>query len=174
MLNVFAEIVIKSGNLKVADVGCGPGHITALLQELGLEAFGFDISPAMIEHAKRSHPGLYFNVASMEALPVDDCTLGGIVAHYSMIHTPPKELPALFNEQARALSSGGLLMVSFFATEELDVVPFDHKVTPAYSWPVDELAAIITQAGFQVFARLTDDPESDRGFLDAHILARLR
>jgi hypothetical protein len=34
----------------------------------------------------------------MEALPVEDGALGGVLAHYSMIHTPPGELPALLAE----------------------------------------------------------------------------
>lgn len=34
----------------------------------------------------------------MEALPVDDGALGGVLAHYSMIHTLPGELPALLAE----------------------------------------------------------------------------
>jgi 2-polyprenyl-3-methyl-5-hydroxy-6-metoxy-1,4-benzoquinol methylase len=37
----------------VADVGCGPGRITGLLRGLGLDVFGIDLSPAMIELARR-------------------------------------------------------------------------------------------------------------------------
>jgi hypothetical protein len=29
----------------VADVGCGPGHVTAHLRGLGVDAFGIDLSP---------------------------------------------------------------------------------------------------------------------------------
>lgn len=173
MLSTFAELIRKNGNLKVADVGCGPGHITALLHELGLDPLGLDLSPAMIEHAKRSHPGLHFSSAHMEHLPMRDSSLGGILAHYSMIHTPPQELSALFDEQARVLVPGGLLMVSFFGTNDATPQQFDHKVAPAYSWPVGQLASIIADSGFRIVATLTDDPDSERGFLDAHIIARL-
>ena len=172
MLSTFAELIRKNGNLEVADVGCGPGHITALLHELGLDAFGLDLSPAMIEHAQHSHAGLQFSTARMESLPIKNNALGGILAHYSMIHTPPKELPALFDEQARVLVPGGLLMVSFFTTNTPSVIQFDHKVAPAYSWPVDQLAAIIVNTGFKVVAALTNDPENERGFLDAHLILR--
>ena len=173
MLSTFAELVHKNGNLKVADVGCGPGHITALMCELGLDAFGLDLSPAMIEHAGRSHAGLHFGIGRAEALPIDGDALGGILAHYSMIHTPPKELPALLKEQARVLAPGGLLMASFFATDMPKVIQFDHKVASAYSWPVDQFTDIATGAGFKIVAALTNNPENERGFLDAHIIARL-
>ncbi|MFE6847520.1 class I SAM-dependent methyltransferase [Streptomyces sp. NPDC057686] len=172
MVATFAELVHGTGNLRVADVGCGPGHLTAMLDELGLDAFGLDISPGMIDHARRSHPALRFDEARMDAMPVADCALGGVLAHYSMIHTPPGELPALLAEQVRVLAPGGLLLVSFFATGGPDPVRFDHKVTPAYSWPVERLAELLAGAGLATFARLLHDPASERGFLDAHLLAR--
>lgn len=173
MVSTFAELVRKSGNARVADVGCGPGHVTGLLGEMGLEAVGFDLSPGMVEYARRAEAGPRFEVARMEALPVADGAFGGVVAHYSVIHTPPPELPGLLAEQVRVLAPGGLFLVSFFAVEGAgDPVPFEHKVAPAYSWPVERLAEMLVAAGLAPFARLVHDPASERGFLDAHLLAR--
>jgi hypothetical protein len=45
-------------------------------------------------------------------------------------------------------------------------------VAPAYSWPADHLADLLASAGLVPFARLLHDPASERGFLDAHLLAR--
>ncbi|MGW3917608.1 SAM-dependent methyltransferase, partial [Streptomyces sp. NPDC005070] len=75
-------------------------------------------------------------------------------------------------EQVRALAPGGLLLASFFGTEGVEPVRFDHKVAPAYSWPVDRFAGLLTGAGLVVVAELRHDPASERGFLDAHLLAR--
>ncbi|MFJ1865681.1 class I SAM-dependent methyltransferase [Streptomyces sp. NPDC088097] len=172
MIGTFAELVRGTGNLRAADVGCGPGHLTAMLDELGLDAFGMDLSPAMVEHARRAHPTLRFDQGRMEALPLADGALGGVLAHYSTIHTPPAELPALMAELGRVLAPGGLLLVSFFATDGPEPVRFDHKVTPAYSWPVDRFAEMPAGAGLVPFARLIHDPSTPRGFLDAHLLAR--
>ncbi|RPF43751.1 methyltransferase family protein [Streptomyces sp. Ag109_G2-6] len=174
VIATFAELVRATGNLRTADVGCGPGHLTAMLHDLGVDAFGLDLSPGMVDHARRTHPALRFEESRMEALPVEDGALGGVLAHYSMIHTPPEELPALLAEQARVLAPGGLFLVSFFGTGGPDPVRFDHKVTPAYSWPADRLADLLAGAGLTVFARLLHDPASERGFLDAHLLARRR
>ncbi|MEU3606400.1 class I SAM-dependent methyltransferase [Streptomyces sp. NPDC035033] len=172
MIATFAELVRDTGNPRTADVGCGPGHLTALLRDLGLDAFGLDLSPAMVAHARRAHPELRFDEARMEALPVGDGALGGVLAHYSTIHTPPAELPALLAEQARVLAPGGLLLVSFFGTEDPEPIRFDHKVTPAYSWPVTRFTDLLAEAGLTTTARLLHDPASPRGFLDAHVLAR--
>ncbi|WP_260635264.1 class I SAM-dependent methyltransferase [Streptomyces angustmyceticus] len=172
MIGTFAELVRGTGNPRAADLGCGPGHLTAMLHDLGLDAFGLDLSPGMVDHARRAHPALRFDEARMEALPIEDGALGGVLAHYSMIHTPPGELPALLAEQVRVLAPGGLLLVSFFGTEEPEPVRFDHKVAPAYSWPADRFAELLTGTGLHIVARLLHDPLSERGFLDAHLLAR--
>ncbi|MBK3559992.1 class I SAM-dependent methyltransferase [Streptomyces globisporus] len=172
MISAFAELVRATDNTRAADVGCGPGHLTAMLHELGLDASGLDLAPGMIDHARQAHPALRFQEARMESLPIDDASLGGVLSHYSMIHTPPGELPELLAEQARVLAPDGLLLVSFFGTDGQEPVRFDHKVAPAYSWPTDRLAELLADAGLVPFARLLHDPASERGFLDAHLLAR--
>jgi len=61
MIGTFAELVRGTGNLRAADVGCGPGHLTAMLHDLGLDAFGLDLSPGMVDHARRAYPALRFD-----------------------------------------------------------------------------------------------------------------
>lgn len=58
------------------------------------------------------------------------------------------------------------------SAHELEPVRFDHKVTPAYGWPVGRFAELLAGAGLVTFARLFHDPASERGFLDAHLPAR--
>lgn len=58
VLAAFAEYVRTDGPGLVAELGCGPGRVTAHLRDLGMEVFGVDLSPAMIEIARREHPGL--------------------------------------------------------------------------------------------------------------------
>lgn len=51
MLNIFAELVRTADLGPVADLGCGPGRVTAYLAEHQVPAFGMDLSPAMVELA---------------------------------------------------------------------------------------------------------------------------
>jgi hypothetical protein len=59
---------------------------------LGLDAFGIDLSPTMIELARQAYPHLRFDVGTMTALDLEDNELGGILAMFSTHHTPPDEL----------------------------------------------------------------------------------
>lgn len=51
----------------IVDLGCGPGNLTALLAERWPRArvVGIDASPAMIEVARRDHPGVEWIVADV-------------------------------------------------------------------------------------------------------------
>ncbi|MEV4176951.1 class I SAM-dependent methyltransferase [Nonomuraea sp. NPDC049709] len=68
MTSAFAALVAGGG--PVADVGCGPGHVTAHLHSLGVSAFGVDLSPEMVALARAAHPDLRFEVGRMESLDV--------------------------------------------------------------------------------------------------------
>jgi ubiquinone/menaquinone biosynthesis C-methylase UbiE len=101
-LALFAETVHDGGGGPVADMGCGPGHITAHLHGLGLDAFGIDLSPAMIEGARRDYPGLRFEVGSMTDLDLADASVAGLLAWWSLVHVPDDAVPTVFGQFHRA------------------------------------------------------------------------
>ncbi|MFE6164770.1 class I SAM-dependent methyltransferase [Streptomyces sp. NPDC056486] len=176
ILGAFAEAVSANGGGQVADLGCGPGHITAYLVELGLSAFGVDTSPAMIELAREASPGLRFDVGSMDALNITDGELGGVLSRWSVIHTPPPELPAILTEFHRVLAPGGHLLIGFSASDDPShpTQVFDHAVAPAYRWWPDHLAALLRESGLAEAARMIREPEPTdrRQFRAIHLLAR--
>ncbi|MEU6315983.1 class I SAM-dependent methyltransferase [Streptomyces sp. NPDC047009] len=176
VLSAFAEVVSASGGGQVADLGCGPGHITARLSELGLAAFGVDASPAMIKLARQAYPDLRFDVGSMAALNIADGMLKGVLSRWSIIHTPPQELPAILAEFHRVLAPGGHLLVGFWAGDDPSHPPqvFDHAVAPAYRWSPDHLAAMLRTSGLAEIARMVRNPQPTdrRQFQEIHLLAR--
>ncbi len=70
------------------DLGCGPGHVARYLHEQGVRVCGIDLSPAMIERARRLTPAVEFRQGDMLALDAADESWAGIAAFYSIIHIP--------------------------------------------------------------------------------------
>ncbi|GII81735.1 methyltransferase [Sphaerisporangium rufum] len=172
MLTAFAQFVRTAGAGPVADLGCGPGHLTAGLRDLGVDAFGMDLSAEMIRLATAAYPDLRFEVGSMRDLDLPDGGLGGVLSSYSLIHVPPVELPPYFTEFHRVLAPGGHLLLGFFESEGEPVTVFDHRVTPAYRWPVDRLAGLARDAGFEEVARLLRRPQEGERFGQGYLLMR--
>ena len=117
LLSRFAREVIGRG--KVCDLGCGPGHIARYLRDAGTTVFGLDLSPRMLERARRLNPDISFVEGNMLALDLPDGTIAGIAAFYSIVHTPQDSLPAVFREMQRVLLPGGLLLLAFHIGDEV-------------------------------------------------------
>ena len=130
----------------VLDLGCGPGHLTDYLRSLGVDATGIDLVPEFIAHAKATHPTGRYQLGSMSSLDVEDRSVAGILAWYSLIHLPPAALDGVLAELRRVMTPAGTLVVGFFEGDE--VAAFDHKVVTAYRWPADEFSARLARAGF--------------------------
>jgi SAM-dependent methyltransferase len=175
MLTVFAELVTGP----VADVGCGTGRVTAFLRDRGVAAFGIDLSPRMVEVARRTYPYLRFTEGTMTALAIEDATLGGVVAWYSTIHVPDEQLPTALAEFHRVLAPGGHLLLAFQAGDEVehrtragthDVSLRFHHRRPAH------MAQLLTAAGLSVRATLDRAPDESGDYAEdtpqAYLLAR--
>ena len=174
VLSAFAEHVRAAGGGLVADVGCGQGRIGAHLAGLGLDVTGIDLSPALIEIARATYPGLRFQTGSMHALPLGDAALAGLVSWYSVIHAAPGDVPAYLAEFGRVLKPGGHVLAAFFEAVGEPVTAFDHAVTPAYRWPVDDLAALADAAGLTEVGRMSRGPGDGERFRRGHLLLRRR
>ncbi len=78
LLDRFAESVRPLG--PACDIGCGPGHVTRYLFERGVNLVGIDVSPVMIEAARKLTQKIEFTQADMRSLKIEDESLGGISA----------------------------------------------------------------------------------------------
>ncbi|MCZ2827056.1 MULTISPECIES: class I SAM-dependent DNA methyltransferase [unclassified Modestobacter] len=163
LLGVLAEQVRAAGGGPVGDLGCGPGRITAHLDALGVEAFGVDLSPGMVEIARRRHPQLRFEVGSLTGLPLPDGGLAGALAWYSVIHTAPERQPQVFGELARVLRPGAPLLVAFQAGDDDPVhhrQGYGHDIS-LHGWRLDpdRVEEQLTTAGCGVRTRVLREPE---------------
>jgi len=157
-LDAFAE---RCAGGTIVDLGCGPGHVAAYLAARGARVEGLDLSPAMIDEARASHPGIEFRVGDMFALPYADRSMAGAVAFYAIVHLRSSELVAPMRELHRVLAVGGLVALAFHAgTETVHVDElFGCPTSLDFMFHVPEsVIASLVEAGFTIEARLDREP----------------
>ncbi|RWD68526.1 class I SAM-dependent methyltransferase [Mesorhizobium sp.] len=108
-------------DMRLLDIGCGPGTVTATLAAHVGEAVGVDIQPRSIAAAKESAVeagigNLSFLEADMIALPFDDLAFDAVFFHAVLYHQDATTLARTLAEARRVLRPGGLV-----ATRDADV-----------------------------------------------------
>jgi SAM-dependent methyltransferase len=167
VLQAFTEL---AGAGTIADVGCGPGHVTRFLAARHADVIGVDISPAMIGLAREHAPALAFAVGSMLELPVADGAWSGVLALYSIIHLTASDRALACREFARALRPGGWLLAAFHIDSPDFAAGEASHLTTWFGQAVEldgyflEPASVVRDveaAGFTVCATLIRSPQPD-------------
>lgn len=94
---------------KILDLGCGTGIYAKILTKRGALVKGFDISPKMIEIAKKENPDLELKVGSANKIPFDekfDIVLASLMVHYL------NDWTKMFEEIRRVLKPNGIFIFS--------------------------------------------------------------
>lgn len=174
LLQQFAAIV--GTERPVLDLGCGPGHTTAQLTTLGLQATGVDLSSKMIEVASRLFPQSQFEVGNFLALRHKDSSVGGILAFYCIVHLVPEQLVPAFSEMYRVLRDDGVLLLSFHVGSEVIRAENFLDTTAVLNFSFfepDQIEAALSSVGFnriniRVRAPYDTEHPSRRGYVFAH------
>ena len=103
---------INPGDLRILEVGTGPGFFAILLCELGYQVTAIDLTPAMLEEARKNAGPLADKICFMEmnaeALEFADACFDVVVSRNLTWNLPhPEKAQA---EWARVLKPGGLLL----------------------------------------------------------------
>jgi SAM-dependent methyltransferase len=97
---------------RLLDVATGPGALAAEAANRGARSIGIDLSPQMIDLARRLHPAIDFREADVERLPFADDTFDAVVCAFGLGHFPRPELAVA--ECVRTLSPGGRIAFSWW------------------------------------------------------------
>ena len=104
------ELLAPQRGERVLDLGCGTGHLTQQMTLTGAEVIGLDVSPAMIEQARRNYPHIEFvqaDAAAFEFAQPFDAVFSNAALHWM---TQPE---AVVECVARALQPGGRFSAQF-------------------------------------------------------------
>lgn len=185
VLDLFSELTVSAGqdsdpggSATVGDIGCGTGRLAPYLAGRGLVPRGVDLSPRMIELARRDYPDFSFEVGDLRKLPFEDASLAGVVCWFSLIFLAPADRDPAFAELARVVRPGGYFVTGF--------KPGDGKVRrggraaglgveyDGYWLPADEMEARVTAAGFTTVYRGVRPAAEDDPHTYVYLLARRR
>jgi uncharacterized protein len=153
----------------VVEVGSGPGHVTAHLAARGADARGIDLTPEMVEQARRRHPGVRYDVGDLRRLMRPETAPGwrAVLAWYSLIHLAESELPAALMALLRPIDAGGWLVLAMQAGDEVTRVTswFDEEVPPLDFVRNDPatIVALVEAAGLVDVEWYLRGPVADRG-----------
>jgi ubiquinone/menaquinone biosynthesis C-methylase UbiE len=158
LIDIFVRLSGLPRGSRIADLGCGSGVFTNVLQQRGYNCTGVDLSPTLIRIAREKFPGIEFIEGDIERLPFPDASfdgvlLAGVVHHFT-------ERSACAAEIRRILRPGG----KFVAFDPNRMNPamylYRDRSSPLYSSngvtenerPVlaGEVAATFRDAGFKV------------------------
>lgn len=158
----------------VADLGCGPAHVTELLRRADADAVGVDASRELVALGRAAFPRTRLVIADITAPVFAPGSLDGVLFRFSLIHLSEPEVEAALGEAAAALRDGGLVLISLQTTERPSGAPepFDHKVAPGLRWPIDTLSAVCAQGGLVEVGREVVPVRARHRFPEAHLLLR--
>jgi SAM-dependent methyltransferase len=175
-LDRFAALVKDQGH--VVELGAGPGHVAAYLQDRGVDISALDLSEQMVDEAKRLFPTLQAVAGDMLDLPYTNGSLGGVIAFYSIIHFDDPQLEQAFREMKRVLRTGGYSALAFHVGDETI-----HReqwwdlpvVLDARYLPVDLVTRLLEKTGLEVLSveeREPYAPEVEHQSRRAYVVAR--
>ena len=110
--NPLLDAVRLHPGTRLLDIATGPGALAAEAATRGGRPVGIDLSPQMIELARRLYPAIDFREADVEHLPFADDTFDAVVCAFGLGHFPRPEVAVA--ESVRTLLPGGRLAFSWW------------------------------------------------------------
>ena len=101
---------------RMLDLATGPGYAAAAAVARGADVVAVDVAPAMVELARRLHPGLDVRHADAEALPFRDADFDAAVSNFVVPHLGRHDKAVA--ELVRVLRPGGRLALTTWDTPD--------------------------------------------------------
>lgn len=106
--------LLSVAGLHLIDAGCGAGHLSRALAEMGAVVLGVEPDPVQTGKnlAADPVPNVTMIQAGAEALPVEDGSVDGVLFSRSLHHVPRELMDRALTEAARVLKPGGFVYVA--------------------------------------------------------------
>lgn len=166
--DVIDLLAPKDGE-RILDLGCGTGHLTRAIAEMGADVLGIDRAESMIEEAKKNYPQLRFEVIDGENLTFDrqfDAVFSNAALHWM------KNAETVVAGVWRSLKTRGRFVAEFGGKGNVETIVSriesaleqagysdNIALNPWYFPSIGEYASLLEKQGFKVrSAMLFDRP----------------
>lgn len=135
---------------RVLDIGCGRGEFLELLKESGVDGFGIDTNPEMVEYCR----SLSLKVEQVDAIgylqSITDGSLDGIFTSQVIEHLQPGYLAGMLDLCLKKLKKGGVLVVETVNPTSLTALTNGFYLDLSHTKPIhpETLAFVLGEAGF--------------------------
>lgn len=135
----------------VLDVGCGAGvPVDDILTKDGHEVMGLDLSPSLVNLARKLVSGATYQVSDMRNLARGEYSVDGIVCLYAIFHVPRNEHKQMIETFASFLPSGGLMLISMGDRAYEGAHEMYGVMSYSSQWGSVENRRIVEAAGFRI------------------------
>lgn len=170
-IDEFLDLLPPKG--KVLDAGCGPGGISKHLIEKGFEAVGIDLSENMLQIAKAKVPKGDFRNQEIRNLNFPPDHFDGVIASYSLVHVPKKDILSTLTGFNRVSKLDGVLFISVHEGngEKLLDEPFKpgEKIFVDY-FSSEEMENYLSQTEFQVLEKWSVKTKASEEFITNELI----
>ncbi len=137
----------------ILDLGCGPGHHSDFFSSKGYEVIGIDLSPEMLEIAKKETPQVDFKVMDIQDLKFKENSFHGIWASASLLHVPKRKIKTVLSKIYKLLKKDGVFYLSLKKGRGSRIIKDDRYggVNKYYVYyREDEIKRYLINAGFEL------------------------
>ncbi|MEK7657615.1 MAG: class I SAM-dependent methyltransferase [Patescibacteria group bacterium] len=162
----FLKLIKKGG--KILDAGCGPGVDVAYIISKDFDVIGVDISERILEIARKKNPKVHFKKADIRKLNFKPNTFDGIIASFSLIHIPKKDIDKTVGNFYKLLKPKGVIYIGIQEGDSQEVLlaePLkpDEKIF-LNIMSSKEIKEILNKIGFSILVEFSRRAESKEEF----------
>ncbi len=136
---------VRSGGKTLLDVGCGAGHHDLYLKER-YQVTGVDLSPRMLELARRRNPGLRYEVGDMRSFRLGQEFDAVIVLDALSYNTTLQDLEQTLRTCAAHLKPGGALL--FYLEEAFSLKPLLQHETVVHTYRQGATEVVVVENSY--------------------------
>ena len=166
---------ITKNNVKILEIGCGPGNITKYLlsERPDFDIFGIDIAPNMIELAKKNNPTATFTILDSRQIDEIKTKYDGIVCGFCLPYLSQTDSGKFITDCYNLLNENGLIYISFV---EGDPSKSDFQVSSSgdrsyfYFQKLDDLKTKLIESEFDKLKTFKVEYKNSESEIDIHTI----